>query len=152
VTAILTEDPNPTPATHIGNNDEGVSPALDTTSTNDSRKPSDPALSAGILKSSGRSVDTSAEEDKGRMISPSRALPAQSPVDFVLGNFFLATFLISLTISIVVLIVTWFTVLRDARSMNDRVLSNATGVSLCLYHSWWTLLTVVAAVGSDTRP
>ena len=64
-----------------------------------------------------------AEEDKVR--SPTPPL-----VHFVLGNFALAMLLISLIIFVVFFVVAWLTVLRDARSMRDQVLSNATGVSI----------------------
>ena len=66
-------------------------------------------------------------------------------VNFVFGNFFLATFLISLATLIVFLIVVWLTVLRDARLMKDQVLSNATrpGVSHHPYYNEWVLLTVM---------
>ena len=146
--SIVTEDPNsiPAPAIHICNNGEGVPPELATTLTADSRKPSDPTLHG---KYGGLPVNASTEEDEARMISPSRALAIRSAVEFLFGNFFLATFFISLIIFIVSFIVTWFTVLRDARSMNSRALSDAAGVSV--HHTVWILLMLVAAVGSDTR-
>ena len=81
------------------------------------------------------SVDSSAEGEEAHMVPPSHVLSIRSPVDIILGNFFLATFLISLIICIVSFIVTWFTVLRDARSINDQTLSNVTGVRLCLSYS-----------------
>ena len=58
--------------------------------------------------------------------------PTPSLVHFVLGNFAFAMFLISLTIFIVFFAVAWLTILRDARSIGDQVLSNATGVSISL--------------------
>jgi len=60
-------------------------------------------------------------------------VPTPSLVHLVLGNFPFAVSLISLIISIVFFAVAWLTVLRDARLMRGRVLSNATGVSLSLY-------------------
>lgn len=95
--------------------DEAVSPAFHPTPT---------------PKSDG-SADTSADEDEINVIPGPSAFPVQSPVHFVLGNFFFATSLISLTIFTTFLVVTWFTVLRDARSMNHPAFSNATGVSQC---------------------
>ena len=124
MSSIATENPDSTAAIHIRNNGEVVHPALTTTPTPDSWKPCDHTL---LNKFGGLPVGTPADEDE----APSRALSSiRSPVDLVLGNFFLATLLISLIIFIVSFIVTWFTVLRDARSMNGLALSNATGVSL----------------------
>jgi hypothetical protein len=116
--------------THTYNNGEGVPLALATPPVADSVEPIKPTL---LNKSDELSVDASTEGDEDHTSSPC-TLSIWPPVDFVLGNFFLATFLISLVILIVSFIVTWFTVLRDARSMNDRVLSNATGVSLCPFY------------------
>ena len=79
-------------------------------------------------------------------------LSVRSPLRFVLGNFFLAVFLISLVISTTFFAVAWFTVFRDARSMNHQVVSNVTGVSLHLHYNEWTSLTTVVTVGVDTRP
>ena len=94
---------------------------------------SDPTPHGTWFPEPGRlSVGASAEDDETRPMSPSHTLSIRSPVDFVLGNFFLATFLISLIILIASFIVTWFTVLQDARFVNDRALLNATGVRLCL--------------------
>lgn len=58
--------------------------------------------------------------------------PTPFLVHFVLGSFVLAMFLISLIVSIVFIAVVWLTVLWDARSIQDQVPSNATGVSLSL--------------------
>jgi len=66
-----------------------------------------------------------AEEDEVRP-------PTPSLVRSVLGNFAFAMLLISLIIFIVFFAVAWLTVLRDARSMRDQVLSNATGVSISI--------------------
>ena len=125
MSSIVAEDPDSIPPIHISKNGEGVPRAPATTSTTDSWQPNDPTLT----KSGRLPVDTPADEDEDHVISPSHALSIRSPIDFVLGNFFLATFLISLIILIVSFIVTWFTVLRDVRSVDDRALSGATGVS-----------------------
>jgi len=77
------------------------------------------------------------------------AFSTRSPVQFVLGNFFLAMFLISLIILLLFSTVTWLTVLQDVRSMSG--LSDATGVSLRSCHSEWTLLMVVVEAVIDTR-
>ena len=62
-TRLRTEDLSSTPAIHVENHDDSVSPALPTTSTGHSRKPSDPTLlSPGILKPGRRSIDTPADE------------------------------------------------------------------------------------------
>ena len=58
--------------------------------------------------------------------------PTPPLVHFFLGKFTLAIFLISLIIFIVVFAVAWLTIFRDARSMSDQVLFNATGVSSLL--------------------
>ena len=84
------------------------------------------------------------------MAHPPSAFSTRSPVQFVLGNFFLAMFLISLIILLLFSTVTWFTVLQDAGSMSD--LSNATGVSLRSCHNEWTLLIATVEAVIDTRP
>ena len=113
--------------------EHGAAPStLPTTSVNHSGKSSDPTPGPGTPKSDRCSPGASAHQDEITIPHPP-ILSARSPVHFVLDNFFFATSLISLTIFIIFFIATWFTVLQDARSMNDRVLSNATGVSLCLY-------------------
>ena len=78
--------------------------------------------------------------------------PTPSLVYFVLGNFALAMLLISLIILIPSFAVAWLTVFRDARSMSDQVLSNATGVSLSPYFNEHPLLTVVVTIGINTWP
>jgi len=78
--------------------------------------------------------------------------PTPSLIHFVLGNFAFAMLLISLIIFIPFFSVAWLTVFRDAWSMRDQVLSNATGVSLSPYPNERTLLMVVVAVGINTRP
>ena len=141
---------------HDSRHDETVSPTLRTTPTNHSGKPDDHIVGPGTPKSNSRSVDTSADEDdrKINMTPRSSALSTRSPVHFVLGNFFFAMFLISLVISVIFFAVAWFTVLRDAWSMDHPVPYNGTGVSQSLYHSGWTLLMTVVnvAAGVDTRP
>ena len=137
----------------MDNNDKldgAVSPAFHTTPTSPSWKPSHHAPNSGA-PNSGSSLDTSANEDDIDVIFPPSTLSTQSPAHFVLSNFFFAMSLISLILFIIFSTVTWFTVLRDARSMSDQLLSNATGVSLRLYHMRM-VLTTVATVGIDTRP
>ena len=140
VPSVAPEDLISTPAAHIGICIGVLSPAL---STGDPISPSP----AGTLKSSKGSVDACVDEGG---INP--MYPTPSLVHFVLGNFAFATFLISLIISIVFFAVTWLTVLRDAQSMKDQVLSDATGVSLSPCLNECPLLTVVVAVGINTRP
>ena len=79
-------------------------------------------------------------------------IPRPSPVHFVLGNFFLAMLLISLIIFTIFVTVTWFTVLQDTGSMEDWVLSNVTGVSICLHRYERISLTTTAEVGISPRP
>ena len=107
---ITPEDLVSTPAAHVDICAEVPSPALST---------GDPISysPAGIPKSSRGSVDARVNEDGIYAIPPTPSL-----VHFVLGNFALAMFLISLIISIVFFAVTWLTVLRDPRSMNDQAL------------------------------
>ena len=117
---------------------EAVSPAIRPTPVSHSGKPNDPALGpASTHKSDGRFADESDREID--VIPRSSTLPTQSPLYFLLGNFFFAMSLISLILSAIFFAVAWFTVVRDARSMNDRMLSNATGVSLCSCHNKWAL-------------
>ena len=79
IPSIVTEDLSSTPAIHVASHDESVNPALPTTSTGHSRKPSDPSLlSPGVLKSGRRSVD----EDEVKVIPPSPTLSTQSSVHF----------------------------------------------------------------------
>ena len=83
IPSIVTEDLSSTPAIHVGDHDDSVSPALPTTSTGHSRKPSDPTLlSPGILKPGRRSIDIPADEDELRVIPPSPTLSTQSSVHF----------------------------------------------------------------------
>jgi len=92
-----------------------------------SRKPKDPIhlSSAVTLKSGGGSADACANEGEVNVTPPTPSL-----IHSVLGNCAFAVFLISLAAIIVFSAATWVTVLRDARSMRDQVLSNVTGVSL----------------------
>ena len=83
IPSIVTEDLSSTPAIHVDSHDDSVSPALPTTSTGHSRKPSDPTLlSPGILKPGRRSIDTPADEDELKVIPPSPTLSTQSSVHF----------------------------------------------------------------------
>ena len=107
--------------------DEAVSPALHAMPTSSHPgEPIDYTFDPGTPKSNRQSVDTPVNRDEIDETPHSHALP----VHFVLGNFFIATFSISLIIFLIFFTVTWFAVLQDARSMNDRVLSNVSGVSL----------------------
>jgi len=146
IASIVLKDPVPTPAANTDICAEALSPTLQ---TGFSKRPSDPiSLSpAGTLKSGRRSADACVDGDKINAIPPTPFL-----VDFVLGNFAIAMSLISFVVLTVFFAMTWLTVFRDARSMIDQVLSNATGVRLSLYFNRCALLTVVAAVGIDTRP
>lgn len=106
----------------------------------------------GTPKSDSRSASTSVDGGEIDVIPHHPlALPTRSPVHFVLGNFLFATFLITLIIFIAFFTLTWFTVLQSARSMNDWVLSNAVGVSLCLHDNEKTSLMITAEIGVDTR-
>jgi len=123
-----------------------LSPALP---TDHSRKPGYPIPlnPAATLESSRGSTDACVDEDEANII-----LPTPSLIHSVLGNFAFAVFLISLAILIVFSAATWLTVLRDARSMRDQVLSNVTGVSLPLCFNGCVLLTAAVALGINTRP
>ena len=130
--------------------DQAVSPAFHTTSAGHSVKPVGHTHRPGTPESDRRPADTPADEDE--ITQPRHSsLSAQSLVHSVLGNFFFARSLISLIIFIAFFTVTWFTVLQDARSMNDGIFFNTTGVSLCLCRDEWTLLMTVATAGIDTR-
>jgi len=132
---VVPEDLVPTPAPHIDTRTEVLSPAL---------QPCEPSsLSLTRILKSGKGVD----EDKINAMHPITSL-----VNSVLANFTIAMSLISSIVFTVFLAVTWLTVLRDARSMKDQVLSNATGVSLSPCFNGCTLLTVVVAVGVNNRP
>ena len=133
--------------------DEAVFPTIhSTTSTGPSEKPSDPSPGPETPKSDCQPTHTFADEDEINTVAHPSIHSTQSPVHFVLGHFFFAMSLISLIVFATFSAVTWFTVLQDARSMSYRVLPNATGVSLCIYHNEWTLLTIAAAIGINTRP
>jgi len=121
-TPLTPEDPTPTLATHAD-------------------------IRAGFLKSSRRSAGACAGQSEINVVSRIPFL-----VNFILGNFAFAMFLISLVTSIVFFAVAWFTVIRDARLMRDQILSNATGVSLFFYLYRCALLTLVVAIGIDIRP
>jgi len=113
--SIAPEDLVSTPAAHIGICAEVLSPTL-STGNPISHSP------AG-RGSAGACVD----EDEINAMSP-----APSLIHFVLGNFVFAMFLISLIVFVVSFAVAWLTVLPDARSMRNQVLSSATGVSISL--------------------
>jgi len=143
VPSIVPEDLVPAPATHIDIRAEVPSPVLQI-----GRKPGDANsfTPAGTLKSDGEPAD--ARVDGEINVTP----PTPSLIHFVLGNFVISMSLISLIISTVFFAVTWLTVLRDARSMKDQVLSNTTGVSLSPCFNGYVLLTVAVMVGINTRP
>ena len=139
----------------MGYNDkhgETASPALHTTSTGRSGMLEDPTPSSETSESDRQPAGTLADKSEINAIPRPSVLSTQSPVHLVLGNFFFATSSISLIVFTIFFAVTWFTVLQDARSMNDWVLSNVTGVSLCLYHDERVSLMTDVAVGVDTRP
>jgi len=135
VPSIAPEDLLSTPAAH--DRTDVLSPALP---TDHSMKP-------------GHSIplspaDACADEDEVNAM-----LPTTSFIHSVLGNFAFAVFLISLAIFIVFFTATWLTVLQDARSMRDQVLSNMTGVSLPLcFNGCVCVLLTAAALGINTRP
>jgi len=143
VPSIAPEDLVSTPAAHV--RAEVLSPAL---STDHPRKPGDPiSLSPAVtLESSRGSADACVDEDEANVM-----LPTPSIIRSVLGSFAFAVFLISLAILTVFFAVTWLTVLRDARSMKDQILSDVAGVSLALYFNGCVLLTAAAALGINTR-
>jgi len=144
VPSIAPEDLVSTPAARV--HTEVLSPALP---TDHSRKPGYPIpLSpAATLDSSRGSADACADQDEVNIM-----LSTPSLIHSVLGNFTFAVSLISLAILIVFFAATWVTVLRDARSMRDQVLSNVTGVSPPLCFNECVLLTAAAALGINTRP
>ena len=118
------------------NNEHGdaMSPTFRTTSIGDSGEYHNPSLGHGIPNSGGYSVDNSANAEDGNDMTPHPStVYTQSPIHFVLTNFFIAMFLISLVIFVIFFAVTWL-ILRDARMVDLRMFSNSTGpgVSLCL--------------------
>ena len=128
-------------------------PALHTTSTGRSGKRCDSTRGSGTTKSDGHPADTFADVEDGiDMIPHLSVLSPRSLVRFVLGNIFVAMFLISLIIFVIFFAVNWF-ILRDVRSMgvNLQVFSNSTGVSLCLYYNEWVTLMTIVATGINTR-
>ena len=127
-----------------------VPSTLHTTSPSHPGEPNDLTPGPGTPKSDRQSAGTSADKDEVIIPHPP-ILSTRSLVHLALNNFF-AMSLISLKIFIIFFTVTLFTVFQDARSMNDRVLSNATGVSLCSRANERTLLTTVDAAGIDTWP
>ena len=133
-----------------GKRDETMPPALRTTSVGRSGKLGDPTPYHRTPQSDGRPASTFVNE--GEIIPHPSILSTRSAIHLVLDNFFFAMSLMSLAVFTCFFAVTWFTVLQDAQSMNDWVLSNVTGVSLCLYHNGRTLLMTVVAVGVDIRP
>jgi len=110
------------------NHDMVTSPTPRTTPVGHLGKPIDRTLETSTEFGS-RSVDASAEIN--RIPCPS-ATSTQSPVHFILDNFFFAVSLITLIIFTFFFAVTWFTVFQDARSITDRI--GATGVSPYLGH------------------
>jgi len=138
ISSIVTGDLDSIPTAHVDTSGKVISPTLLTTHPN---KPSGSTLSTGM-----GFADSCVDEDKINAMPPTPSL-----IRFVLGNFFFATFSIFLTLFIVFTAVTWLTVLRDARSMRDQVLSNANGVSLYAYCNKRVLLTVTIPVGINTR-
>ena len=127
-------------------------PTLHITSLRRSRKrcvDSTPGL--GTPKSDDQPVDTfaGAEDATDATLRPP-TLYTRCSIHFVLGNFFVAIPLISLIIFVIFFAVTWF-VLWDARSLNLRVFSNSTGVSLCLYHDERTSLMAFVVIVVNTR-
>jgi len=134
------------PAAHVRTD---ILPPVLPIATNRSRKPRDPIPLSPVatLKSCRGSADVCADEDKVNIM-----LPTPHPTNSVPGNPPFALFLISLAILIVFFAATWLTVLRDARSMRDQVLSKVTGVSLPLCFNGCVLLTAAAVLGINTRP
>ena len=119
----------------MGNNykhDEPVPLATHPTSTSHSGEPNRPTLCPGGFGTNDRFTDAFDKED---VIPHPSTFPTRSPVHVVLGNFFLAIFLISSIVLIAFFTVAWFTVLQDAQSVNEWATSNVTGVSLCSHHS-----------------
>jgi len=118
-----------TPAAHVAIHDEAISPAL---MISHSRRPGGATLLslAETLMSGRGSAGAHSNEDEVDSLPHTPFL-----VHFVLGNFFLAMFLVSLTIFTLLLNMTWFTVLRDARLMRDQAFSNTARVSYHLYHT-----------------
>ena len=119
----------------MGNNgkrNETVFPALRTVSAGRPAKLGDPTPG---LETPESDRQPAADEGEINTIPRPSILPTQSPVHIVLGNFFFAMSSISLIIFIIFFVVTWFTVVQDARSTSKWVLSNVTGVSMCLCHN-----------------
>jgi len=134
VPSIAPEDLVSTPAAHART--DVLSPALP---IDHSMKPGDPIPLSP--------ADACVDEDEANIL-----LPTPSLIHSVLGNFAFAVFLISLAILVVFFTATWLTVLQDARSMRDQVLSKVTGVSLPLCFNGCVLLTAAVALGINTRP
>ena len=121
--SAVTEELRSIPAIHIDTHDEVIPPTLPTIHRNE---PNGPTLSGSRIRNPGMaSANNYADED---VIN---ATPLTSSlIHFVLGNFFLAMFSISLVLSIAFFAVAWFTVLRDTRLMKDQVFHDVNGVSL----------------------
>ena len=130
--------------------DAALPPTLHTTSLGYPEKHHDSTLGLGTPKSDGQSAyDSGGAEDT--IDTTSSTLYTRSSIYLVLGNFFIAMFLISVIIFLIFLTVNWF-ILQDTRSLNHRVFSNSTGVSLCLYHNeWMSSMTVVMLVINTRR-
>ena len=121
--SAVTEEPGSTPAIHIDTHDRVIPSTLLTIHRNEPNGPTLP--SPRICDPGMASVNNYADED---VIN---ATPLTSSlIHFVLGNFFLALFSISLVLSIAFFAVAWFTVLRDTLLMKDQVLHDVNGVSL----------------------
>ena len=143
--SAVTEELGSTPAIHIDTHDEVIPPTLPTIHRNE---PNGPTLfSSRVFNPGMASVNNYADED---VIN---ATPLTSSlIHFVLGNFFLAMFSISLILSITFFAVAWFTVLRNTRLMKDQVLHDVNGVSLYICYNKWVLTTAVIVVGFSTWP
>jgi len=134
----------------MGNNKHGEPIPPTITLTSHSGNPSDPTFSHETTTTGRRPTGAFTNGDEIDTAPHPSILSAQSPVHFLLGNFF-AMPLISLIIFIIFITVTWFTVLQDARSVNDRILSNATGEPVFTPSSERASLITFAELGVDTR-
>jgi len=142
IPSITPEEPVSTPAVHVGICAEVSSPALPAGHSSQPGNHVSPSP-AGTFEFSRGSAGVGDEIDA--------MPPTPSLIHFVLGNFAFAMFLIFLLIFIVFFVVTWLTVLRDARLVRDQVHSNVTGVSISCFNGC-ALLTVVVTVDINNRP
>ena len=111
----------------MGNKDYGPVPST-ATSTGRPREPTGLTLRPGVPKSDSRAADASTDEDETDEIPP----PSPFSVQLALRNIFIAVPLISLILFMIFFPVALFIASQDVQSINDRILTNGTGVGGCL--------------------